>query len=389
MNHNFDEMSSLSHPTSLSKDLCDLYIGLMSGTSLDAMDAVLVDMSGCVPRLLHTTSLPFPLKLREELLGLCQRGENEIERMAIADIEVAKLSAQTVTQLLSETSFSPSQIRAIGSHGQTIRHLPSIGNTLQIGSPSHIAELTGILTVADFRRRDLAAGGQGAPLVPAFHAAMFQSSEDLRVIVNVGGIANITVLPPTSHQNARIIGFDTGPGNVLLDYWCHLHCHTPFDNNGEWAASGRVHPQLLSAFLSDPYFSKLPPKSTGRELFNSTWLHHHLTLFASLPPEDIQATLSQLTAQTIADSISRTSSHSPHIFLCGGGAKNKTLIHQITSTLPTATISTTSAIGIDPQWVEAMAFAWLAYQTLHGYPGNLPSVTNAIGYRILGGIYPV
>ena len=370
-------------PTELDSEL---YIGLMSGTSMDAMDAVLVDLGSSFPLQKHQVSIPLPETLRKSLFALCQDGPSEITRLAKADIQVAEISAQAVSILLKEASVPASDIQAIGSHGQTIRHLPEVGNTLQIGSPSHIAELTGILTVADFRRRDMAAGGQGAPLVPAFHEAVFRHPEKSRVILNIGGIANISILPTAKH--IPVSGFDTGPGNALMDYWNQKHQGTRYDLNGNWAASGTVDHGLLQDCLSDAYFGRQPPKSTGREHFNAEWLNSILNKHDSLTPADIQATLMELTAKSIADDIQRYAADCQELFVCGGGAYNSALLERIAFHLPDITVSSTRSLGLAAEWVEAVAFAWLARQTIHGLPGNLPSVTNAKGQRILGGIYP-
>ncbi|WP_246506297.1 anhydro-N-acetylmuramic acid kinase [Kistimonas asteriae] len=364
----------------------ELYIGLMSGTSMDAMDAVLVDLASSFPLQKHQISIPLSETLRKSLLALCQEGPDEITRMAKADIQIAQISAQAVNMLLKEASVPASDIQAIGSHGQTIRHLPEFGNTLQIGSPSHIAEQTGILTVADFRRRDMAAGGQGAPLVPAFHEAVFQHAEKRRVILNIGGIANISILPTAQH--IPVSGFDTGPGNALMDYWNQKHQGTRYDLNGNWATSGTVDHALLHDCLSDAYFSRQPPKSTGREHFNAEWLNSLLSKHSALAPADIQATLMELTAKSIAADIQRYAADCQELFVCGGGAYNSALLERIAFHLPDITVSSTRSLGLAAEWVEAVAFAWLARQTIHGLPGNLPSVTNAKGRRILGGIYP-
>lgn len=364
----------------------ELYIGLISGTSMDAMDAVLVDLASSLPRQKHQISIPLPEALRESLLALCQCGPDEITRMAKADIQVAQISAQAVRLLLEEASLSASDIQAIGSHGQTIRHLPESGNTLQIGSPSHIAEQTGILTVADFRRRDMAAGGQGAPLVPAFHETVFRHTGKNRVILNIGGIANISILPGAKH--IPVSGFDTGPGNTLMDYWNQKHQGTRYDLDGNWASSGTVNQDLLHNCLSDAYFSRLPPKSTGREHFNAQWLNSFLHQHRLLDPADVQATLMELTAKSIATDIQRHAADCQELFVCGGGAHNNALLDRIAFHLPAVTVDNTHSLGLAAEWVEAIAFAWLARQTIHGLPGNLPCVTNAKGRRILGGIYP-
>ncbi len=365
----------------------ELYIGLMSGTSMDAMDAVLVDLGSSFPLLLERVSLPMPSRLRSQLQALSQPGDNEIEAMCQSDLAVAILAAEAVKALLKTAGIEPQAVRAIGSHGQTIRHLPKIGNTLQIGNPSLIAELTGITTVADFRRRDMAAGGEGAPLVPAFHQAIFHSPEQTRVIANIGGIANITVLPANREQT--VLGFDTGPGNTLMDDWCYRHSGRRYDKNGDWASSGTVCQPLLDTLLADPFFTRLPPKSTGKEYFHHAWLWHGISQLAEVPPaEDIQATLLALTAHSLADMIRRFAPEGSGVYVCGGGVRNKALMQRLKECLPGYALTDTDDLGLPHQWVEAAAFAWLARQTINGLPGNLPSVTNASGLRILGGVYP-
>ncbi|KEQ19086.1 anhydro-N-acetylmuramic acid kinase [Endozoicomonas numazuensis] len=372
----------------------EYFIGLMSGTSLDGIDAALVEFKeppsqqslqgNC--RQIQTLSHPLPDDLREQLLALTLPGPDEIERMAIAEPAFARESANAIQQLLDKAGFSPHQVTAIGSHGQTIRHRPEKGFTLQIGDPSLIAELTGIQVVADFRRRDVAAGGQGAPLVPAFHKAVFSSLALDRVILNIGGMSNISLLPTDSQK--PVTGFDTGPGNVLMDYWCQHHLNQPYDNKGQWAASGSINDQLLNSMLNDSYFSEAPPKSTGRERFNPGWLESHLKDFSDSQPEDVAATLTLLTAKTIALDICQYAPSAKEILVCGGGASNKYLMALIEDELNPLPVSSTASLGIEPDWVEAVAFAWLARQTLTGKPGNLPAVTGASGERILGAIYP-
>jgi anhydro-N-acetylmuramic acid kinase len=364
-----------------------LYIGLMSGTSADAIDAVLVDLQS-TPRLLAQHTLPLPAKTRQQIHALALPGDNEIDRMGALDAILGKLFAQTTLKLLSIAGVNAAQISAIGSHGQTIRHRPpgsSEGTfTLQIGDPNLIAELTGITTVADFRRRDMAAGGQGAPLVPAFHRAIFHSPEKDRVIVNIGGMANITWLP----AQGQTLGFDTGPGNVLIDTWITEHLGKSYDQDGAWAASGQVCKALLAELLATPYFKLPAPKSTGRESFNRTWLDGNLRKLAStLAPADVQATLLELTAITIADSINGLSQSSKDIFVCGGGAYNTALMQKLRELLPSDAVASTAALGIDPQWIEAMAFAWLAQQTINHRAGNLRNVTGAKRDVTLGGVY--
>lgn len=382
----------MNHPS-------ELYVGLMSGTSLDGIDTLLLDLSSPLPRVLAAETFPLSQDLRNELLTLCRSGNDEIERMGVADRRLGVESGLAVKKLLADNNISASAVRAIGSHGQTIRHRPTLTNdqenssfTLQIGDPNTIAEITGITTIADFRRRDIAAGGQGAPLVPAFHRALFgahqnenhsNSTEQARAIVNIGGIANITGLGP----NDEVIGFDTGPGNTLLDQWIHRHSGMHYDRDGAWGAQGRVIPDLLNTLLRDPYFAKSAPKSTGREYFHLEWLEKHLRANLS-EPVDVQATLVELTARTIVSGIAQLPFVVNATFVCGGGAYNRHLMTRLETLLHPRLLASTAQLGIAPEWVEAAAFAWLAQQTLNNKPGNLPSVTGAAGYRILGAIYP-
>lgn len=362
------------------------YIGLMSGTSVDGVDAALVSIpiDGQLA-LLATHQHPFPAVVRNEIQALMQPGDNELEREAELDMQLGHLFAEACLELLAKTEIKASSIRAIGSHGQTIRHRPHATHPFsrQIGNPSVIAEDTGITTVADFRARDLAAGGEGAPLVPAFHHWRFRKNGTHRAIVNIGGIANITWLPAT--ESSPVLGFDTGPGNTLLDQWIARHHNERYDNDGAWAASGRVQDDLLMRLMADAYFSKAPPKSTGREYFNLAWLEHQLD--ENFSPEDIQATLVELTAATIAQGIKSLPDKAGEIYICGGGSHNHHLLARLGALLNDLPIATTEALGLDPDWVEAAAFAWLAHQTLAGHSGNLPSVTGARHPVLLGGIY--
>jgi anhydro-N-acetylmuramic acid kinase len=364
------------------------YIGLMSGTSADAIDAVLVDLSKDITLIGHI-SRPLPVILRSEIHELSRSGANEIDRLGALDRHLGHLFATATLDLLEKTGFKPSQITAIGSHGQTIRHRPPgeqcVGFTLQIGDPNTIAEITGITTVADFRRRDMAAGGQGAPLVPAFHKAIFSSPGVNRVIVNIGGIANITWLP----TNGDVIGFDTGPGNNLMDGWIFQHQGKNYDANGDWAASGKPHNELVSKLGDDVYFRLPAPKSSGRETFNQDWLNKILLSMDSIiSPADVQASLLELTAKTIADDIKRLDKTTKgEVFVCGGGAFNLHLMTQLQAKLPAYTVQSTGKLGVAPTCVEGMAFAWLAQRTLRREVGNLCSVTGAKNEVILGGVY--
>lgn len=362
------------------------YIGLMSGTSVDGVDAALISIpvNGQLA-LLATHQHPFPAAVRGAIQALMQPGPDEIEREGELDVQLGRLFAAAAHALLAKSGVSASSIRAIGSHGQTIRHRPHVPHPFsrQIGNPSVIAEDTGITTVADFRARDLAAGGEGAPLVPAFHRWLFHKPGVHRAIVNIGGIANITWLPAS--ENSAVLGFDTGPGNTLLDQWIARHRNEPYDRDGAWAASGRVQQDLLAQLLADAYFAKAPPKSTGREHFNLAWLEQQL--MGKLAPEDIQATLADLTAASIAQGVKFLPEKIGEIYICGGGHHNRHLLARLRALLPGIPVATTEILGLDPDWVEATAFAWLAHQTLAGHAGNLPSVTGARHPVLLGGIY--
>ncbi len=366
----------------------ELYVGLMSGTSLDGIDAVLVDLEDRAPRLQATHQAPLPEALRgriEALMG----GAHTLSELGELDRILGELCADTVLRLLDRASTPAQAIQAIGSHGQTLYHQPrgTPPFTLQIGDPNVIAERTGITTVADLRRRDMAAGGEGAPLVPAFHAAALHSASEDRVILNVGGIANITVL--AADPARPVTGFDTGPGNTLMDAWIRRHLNETFDRDGRWAAQGKAHAGLVRHMLNAPYFAAPPPKSTGREDFHLEWLEAQLrALDRTLSPQDIQASLLELTAQSIAQAISAQLPISPRVLVCGGGTHNRALMSRLQALLPGARVQSTAALGLDPDWVEATAFAWLAQQTLKGAPGNLPSVTGARRAVVLGGIYP-
>lgn len=361
------------------------FIGLMSGTSLDSVDAVLVSFEPEF-KLHYSHSHPLPPPIRAQILALCAPGENEIEQMGVLDRALGRLFADATEALLAHSGINRSEIRAIGSHGQTLRHHPELGFSLQIGDPATLAEQTGITCVADFRRRDLAAGGQGAPLVPAFHEALFRTPEQDRVLVNLGGMANITLLPASNQ--APVSGYDTGPGNVLMDSWIQSVKGEAFDANGQWAASGRVNPLLLERLLADAYFRQPPPKSTGRERFNLAWLEHHLRgTEVEIPSADVQATLLELTARSLAESIRSHALPHPGVYLCGGGSYNTTLHSRLQDLLPEARIASTDTIGLPPDWMEAAAFAWFAMRTLNRETSSLASVTGAQGNRILGSIH--
>ena len=364
--------------------MSELYIGLMSGTSADGINAALVDFSEATPKLIHSHYCPFPPTIRQTILALYQPGANEIKRMGELDITLGKIFANTANLLLQESNTPAKNIRAIGSHGQTVRHYPDNHFTLQIGDPNIIAATTGITTIADFRRRDIAHGGQGAPLVPAFHHAVFGRAPKNRVIINIGGISNITLLSEDPKQ--PLLGFDTGPGNALLDDWIEQHRQQPYDKHGAWAAQGNSHSALLKTLLSDSFFQRPPPKSAGREYFNLAWLENYLP--DSISPVDVQATLAALTAHSIIDAIKQYFSEG-ELFVCGGGIHNLFLIDQLKNYADASLFSlhSTQELGVDPDFVEAIAFAWLAKQTLIGHTGNIPAVTGAGQPAILGGIY--
>ncbi|UTW06439.1 anhydro-N-acetylmuramic acid kinase [Pseudomonas benzenivorans] len=360
-----------------------LYLGVMSGTSLDGMDIALIEQTDHT-RLLATHFLPMPAALHSELLELCAPGPDELARAAVAEQHWVELAAQGVDALLQRQKLGPESIRAIGSHGQTVRHEPARGFTVQIGNPALLAELTGICVVGDFRRRDVAAGGQGAPLVPAFHEALFGAPDSHRAVLNLGGFSNLSLLEP----GQPVRGFDCGPGNVLLDAWIHRHQGASYDRDGAWAASGRVQPALLRALLSDPFFSTQGPKSTGRELFNLSWLDSQLSRFEPFAAQDVQATLLELTATSTINALTEAMARIDQLLVCGGGAHNSALMTRLAAFLPHCVVSGTESLGVPADWVEAMAFAWLAHCCLEGIPANRPSVTGARGLRVLGAIYP-
>lgn len=364
------------------------FIGLMSGTSLDGVDIALVDVSTQSSRLIAAETYAFDPALRDKLQKLINQKVCSLTQLGQTNIELGLFMAQLVNDFLAKQNSSSQQIIAIGNHGQTIYHAPNVSFpfSLQIGDCNSIAELTKITTVGDFRQRDMVMKGQGAPLVPAFHAAQFQHKVESRAIINIGGIANITYLPANNHQD--ILGFDTGPGNTLLNSWIERHQQCAYDANGEWAASGYCDDELLHQLLKDSYFRQNIPKSTGREYFNLNWLDKQLgKTHRYISDTDVQATLLHLTAHTIANALKTYCSDIETCYICGGGAHNPVLMNLLQSLMADVNITTTEALGIAPDWVEATAFAWLAYKTLHQQTANVPSVTGAKKAVILGAIY--
>jgi anhydro-N-acetylmuramic acid kinase len=362
----------------------------MSGTSMDGVDGVLALFPAgaqAAPQTLAHVQLPFDTTLKASLMALQSPGDNEIEREAQAANALAKVYAACVQRLLSAAHVTPAQVQAVGVHGQTIRHRPELGYTRQANNPALLAELCDIDVVADFRSRDIAAGGQGAPLVPAFHRALFRAEGECRVVANVGGIANISVLRP---RDEKPLGFDTGPGNALMDLWIARHQGQDYDRAGAWAAQGQAADGLLADMLAEPYFRLAPPKSTGRDLFHVNWLDAHLTRHALVAPVDVQRTLCELTARSLSQAILEQASDATRVFVCGGGAYNDFLMQRLREMLGQFGIGvgSTAELGVPPDQVEALAFAWLARQYLARRPGNLPSVTGAAGARILGALYP-
>ena len=367
----------------------ELYLGLISGTSADGIDVALVRFECTAPQarcaLLHGRTTRWPEDLRARLIALGQGGEaTSLDELGMLDVRSAHGFADAALALLDAAGVDPASVRALGSHGQTVRHRPEALHpfTWQMGDGHVIAERTGIATVADFRRRDLAAGGHGAPLLPALHAALLRSEAEERAVLNLGGIANLTLLP--MHGDVR--GFDTGPANALLDAWCERHTGAAFDADGAFAASGAMDAALLEALRADPWFATPPPKSTGREQFHLDWL---LTRLGAEPrrSEDVQATLVELTAATVADALAATQPATRRVLVCGGGVHNPRLLQALAARMPGSIVESTAVHGVDPDFVEAMGFAWLARETLHGRPGNLPAVTGARGARVLGAIY--
>jgi len=364
----------------------ELFIGLMSGTSADGIDAVLMAFEP-QPRLVATHYTPYADSLRGRIRRFAagSYAADAIDELGALDAELGQLFAAAVLALLEDAGVESARIKAVGSHGQTVRHRPRGPHpfTLQIADANVIAARTGLTVVADFRRRDLALGGQGAPLLPAFHKAAFGHAAEERVVANIGGIANITLLP----AKGEVRGFDTGPGNVLMDHWSREHLDKPYDEEGAYAARGRVDEALLTRLLADPYFAAPPPKSTGPEHFNAAWLEQALGA-AQRKPEDVAATLAELTARSLTEAVRHHAPEATRVFACGGGAHNTQLMARLAALLPGTTLESTATLGIDPDWVEAAGFAWLARETLAGRPGNLPSVTGAARYSVLGTIYP-
>lgn len=359
-----------------------LFVGLMSGTSLDGVDASVVDLSEGRARVLAGAHLPFEPRLRAALLALNAPNSDEIHRAALLGAELTQRYAGAVQAALANAGISAQQVAAIGCHGQTVRHRPDLGYTVQIGNPALLAELSGIRVVADFRSRDVAAGGQGAPLAPAFHAFAFGSAEEDRVVVNLGGIANLTWLP----RSGPVSGFDCGPGNCLMDLWAERHLGAPLDANGDWAAGGNVDQRLLDRFLSEPFVTATPPKSTGRDLFNAEWLSAHGADAAQ--PRATQATLLEFSARCVSDALERYCADARRVIICGGGVRNAALMRRLGKLCDPVPVVSSQTCGLPPELVEAVAFAWLAKMAIDGAPASLPKVTGARGSRVLGAIYP-
>jgi anhydro-N-acetylmuramic acid kinase len=359
-----------------------VFVGLMSGTSLDGADAALVDFSACAPRTLAFATVPFPVELRERILALSEPGSDSIDLAGAVSLELAQLYATAVHAVLEAGRVEARAVTAVGCHGQTVRHRPDRGFTVQLNDPARLAELTGIDVVADFRRRDMAAGGQGAPLVPAFHEAVFRDAARSRVVVNIGGISNITWLPP----RGATMGFDCGAGNVLLDGWARRHIGAQFDEDGRWAAAGRTDAALLARLMQEPFLALPPPKSTGRELFRLAWLQERLP--ADYRTADVQATLTDFTARSIMDAIDRHCVGTDEIYLAGGGARNGWLVERIRAISGTRPVAPTDVLGVPTAHVESMAFAWLAMKCVRREPVDLTAVTGARAPRILGAVYP-
>ncbi|MDL2336566.1 MAG: anhydro-N-acetylmuramic acid kinase [Pseudomonadota bacterium] len=375
--------------------MAELFIGLMSGTSMDGVDGTLVEFGGSEGQLSITVRAhvhrPFSLEFAHELLALNTPGSNELHRAAVAGNALASLYAGVVNDLLTSGHVAPAEVIAVGAHGQTVRHCPGefdgVGYTLQLNNPALLAERTGIDVIADFRSRDVAAGGQGAPLVPAFHRAAFGQPGETVAVLNIGGISNLSVI----EKDGATVGFDCGPGNVLMDHWCQLHRGEAYDRNGAWAASGTVDPTLLTAMQHDAYFALPPPKSTGRDLFNSIWLDRCLRQAVSastVTSKDVQASLAELTAWCCEQSVLRHAPDATRLLVCGGGAYNGNLMHRLAARLTNLQVESTARHGLPADQVEAVAFAWLARAWVHRHAGNVPAATGALGSRVLGALYP-
>ena len=369
------------------------YLGLISGTSVDTVDAVIASFEAATEptRLLHAHGHPIPPRLRRELLEVAASARTTLARVARLDVEVGHLFADAAMSAIEGAGLGPGDIAAVGSHGQTVRHEPGgrFPSTTQIGDPNVIAHRTGITTVADFRRRDVAAGGQGAPLAPAFHQAAMSHPSARRAIVNLGGIANVTLLDPTESAASGPLGFDCGPANGLLDAWARRHLDAPFDEDGKWAARGAVYGPLLEKMLTDPYFSLPAPKSTGRGYFDEGWIDGQLrSAGQAVAPVDVQRSLCELTAATVAASLEAYGARTDEVYLCGGGVHNRTLVERLSARLSPRKVMRTDVLGISADYVEAAAFAWLAKCALEGIPGNRPAVTGATAPVVLGGVYP-
>ncbi len=365
-----------------------LYIGVMSGTSLDGIDIAIVDFSDDGMHLQAAETYPFTQSLRQDLLKLINSGRAHLQQLGQIDVALGYAYSEAINQLLAETHIEKQAIEAIGCHGQTVFHAPEAAYpfSMQIGNAHVVAEMTNIDTVADFRQRDMVLGGQGAPLVPAFHQALFHNDTENRVIANIGGIGNITILP--ANAEIPVSGFDTGPGNVLLDQWYQQHHKDFYDDNGQWARGGEVDEDLLQRLMNDPFFQQSAPKSTGREYFNLNWLTNQLAeLDKPINARTVQQTLLQMTAISISDAIKSCAEDTQSVFVCGGGAHNEVLMQALRDRLPGVKVTSTTALGLAPDWVEACAFAWLARQTMHHQPGNLPAVTGARKAAILGAVY--
>jgi anhydro-N-acetylmuramic acid kinase len=358
-----------------------LFVGLMSGTSLDGADAALVDFSSGSPRTLAFATVPFSESLRDEILALCEPGSDSLELAGKVSLELAELYARAVEAVVAGAGIERKDICAIGCHGQTVRHRPDLGFTIQLNDPARLAERTGIDVVADFRRRDMAAGGQGAPLVPAFHEAVFRDASHSRAVVNIGGISNVTWL----HPGRKTLGFDCGPGNVLLDGWARRHLGAHYDEDGQWASKGRSDAKLLGRLLEEPFLDSLPPKSTGRELFRLAWLEDLLP--DAYNPADVQSTLTDFTAHAIVGAIDRFCPATDEIYLSGGGARNGALVSRIAGLAGGRPVAPTDALGVPVGHVESMAFAWLAMKCVRREPVDLTASTGARAPRILGAIY--